>query len=94
MEEKNVEYKGFSITIHPQSHKGDSTKVFFRVTKNEISQFTHWQTITGTESRDISTNTLMELLEEDGIKNIQSRIDNNNFSKGTEYESYSSNRSD
>ncbi len=94
MEEKNNEYKGYDIAIHPQPHNGDSAKVFFRVTKNEISQFTHWQTITGTEGRDLSTNALMELLEDDGIKNIQSRIDNNNFAKDAEYESYSSNRSE
>lgn len=85
-----LDYKGYDIVVAPQPNTGDNKKVFFRVTKNGETEFTHWQIVTGTSSRGSNnlTNIYNKLIN-DGIKQIHSNIDNGKYVKGGESNSFS-----
>lgn len=91
MQEKTSTYKEFTIEIHPQGNLGDNTKVFFRVLKDEETEFTLWQTLSGSEYRGRKNSEIIQKIVEDGLSNVRGLLDDARYEKGGEYQYYSSN---
>ncbi len=85
MLEQTSTYKEFSIEIHPQGNLGDNTKVFFRVLKDDKTEFTLWQMLSGSEYRGKKTPEIIQKIIEDGLSNIRGLLDSSRYEKGGEY---------
>ncbi|OGC92768.1 hypothetical protein A2876_00210 [Candidatus Amesbacteria bacterium RIFCSPHIGHO2_01_FULL_48_32b] len=92
MDEKEIEYGGYTIKVVPQERPGDVLVIFFRAFKGDEGHtaFIIWEKISGTSQSkaNLTDPEAYALLEKEGIKLAKETIDNENFKQGQEITSW------
>jgi hypothetical protein len=87
---KTVDYKDYTIEIHPQPKLGDNEKVYFAVLKDDKKVFGLYDAISGTQSSILDIKDIHSFLEEKGLERIKDMIDKTSFNEEQEYEYWES----
>ena len=86
VQQTEEKYSNLVIRIVPQPKNGDHTKVFFRILSENISSFVYWLQISDNQSQNRSLDETYNYLINEGLKDIKSIIDKQEYIKGDNFQ--------